>query len=424
MTELKNSYSDNAVVVMLDNGMTVTYEHLPYAHSATAGLWIKTGSANEPKHITGISHFLEHLFFKGTPTRTARQILEPIESRGGQLNAFTSREYTCVYTKMLDRHIATGIDVLADVIKNSTFAEMEKERNVILEEIASLDDVPEDFIHELLALRMWPDHPLGRSVSGYAETVSAIGLDMIRSYYGDWYHPANMYFSIAGNFDVDAVLAQVSNVFGQLKAKPALPRPGPPSFASGIEIGDKDIGQHHFCFGFPGSNVSDRRRYVFDILWCALGGGSTSRLFQKIREDEGLAYSIYTFNSSYFTTGMFGVYAAVAPENFAKTVDLSFEEIRKFRDEGITADELELNREHLKGSMLMSLEGTFNRMQRMAKSMMYYGRMVSIDEVLTSLDAVTADDIGAVSRDIFQPDKCSVVAVGPAEHAPFSEIAL
>ena len=424
MAELKNSYSDNAVAISLENGMTVTFEHLPYVHSATAGLWIKTGSANEPKNITGISHFLEHLFFKGTPTRTTRQILEPIESRGGHLNAFTSREYTCVYTKMLDRHIATGIDVLADIIKNSTFAEMDKERNVILEEIASLDDVPEDFIHELLALRMWPDHPLGRSVSGYAETVAKIGLDQIRQYYAEWYHPANMYFSIAGNFDKDAVLAQVANEFGQLKPKPLLPRPGPPSFASGIEVADKDIGQHHFCFGFPGPTVAEQRRYVYDVLWCALGGGSTSRLFQKIREDEGLAYSIYTFNSAYFTTGMFGVYAAVAPENFARTVDLSFEEIRKFRDDPIGADELELNREHLKGSMLMSLEGTFNRMQRMAKSMMYYGRMVPIDEILTSLDAVTAEDIGAVSRDIFQPDKCNVVAIGPAEHAPITEIAL
>lgn len=424
MAELKNLYSDDAAAISLENGMTVTFEHLPYAHSATAGLWIKTGSANEPKAITGISHFLEHLFFKGTPTRTARQILEPIESRGGQLNAFTSREYTCVYTKMLDRHIATGIEILGDVIKNSTFAEMEKERNVILEEIASLDDVPEDLIHEMLALRIWPDHPLGRSVSGYADTVSGITLEQIRQYYGEWYHPADMYFSVAGNFDKDAVLAQVTNEFGQLKARPLLPRPGPPSFASGIEVADKDIGQNHFCFGFPGPTVSEPRRYVYDVLWCALGGGSTSRLFQKIREDEGLAYSIYTFQSAYFTTGMFGVYAAVAPENFARTVDLSFQEIRKLRDDGIPADELELNREHLKGSMLMSLEGTFSRMQRMAKSMMYYGRMLSIDEILASLDAVTAEDIVALCRDIFQPDKCNVVAIGPAEHAPIMEIGL
>jgi predicted Zn-dependent peptidase len=408
----------------LDNGLTVTYEHLPYLHSATAGLWIKTGSANEPREITGISHFLEHLFFKGTPTRTTRQILEPIESRGGQLNAFTSSEYTCLYTKMLDKHIFTGLDVLADILKNSTFAEMEKERNVILEEIASLDDVPEDLVHEILALRMWPDHPLGRSVSGYAATVEAITLDMIKQYYAEWYHPANMYFSIAGNFDVDAVLDQVQREFGQLHTKQPLPRPGAPSFASGIDLVDKDIGQHHFCFGFPGPTVAERRRYVFDVLWCALGGGSTSRLFQKIREDEGLAYSIYTFNSAYFTSGMFGVYAAVAPENFAKTVDMSFEEIRKFRDDGIAADELDLNREHLKGSMLMSLEGSFNRMQRMAKSMMYYGRLLSIDEVMTSLNGVTAEDIAEVSRDIFQPDKCQVVAIGPAEGAPITEIAL
>jgi len=420
----KNSYDDDAVTVMLDNGLTVAFEHLPYAHSATAGLWIKTGSANEPETACGISHFLEHLFFKGTPTRNARQIIEPIESRGGHLNAFTSREYTCVYTKTLDRHIATGIEILADVIKNSTFAEMNKERNVILEEIATIEDVPEDFVHELLALRMWPGHPLGRSVSGYAETVATIGMQDIRQYYADWYQPANMVFSIAGNFDIDAVMKQVAEEFGSLEGKPLLPRPGPPTLASGIGIADRDIGQNHFCFGFPGPTVADERRYMFDILWSTLGGGSTSRLFQRIREDEGLAYSIYTFNSAYITSGMFGVYAAVAPESFGRTVSLAFEEIRKLRDQDVPPEELELNREHLKGSMLMALESTFNRMQRMAKSMMYYGRLVSLEEIVASLDAVTPDHMAALARDIFQPDKCSVAAVGPAEHAPMTEIEL
>lgn len=418
------SYTDNAAVVTLDNGLTITFEHLPYASSATAGIWIKTGSANEPVNATGISHFLEHLFFKGTPARNARQIIEPIESRGGHLNAFTSREYTCVYAKTLDRHIATGIEILADILKNSTFVEMEKERNVILEEIAMIEDVPEDFVHELLALRMWPGHPLGRSVSGYVETVASIGMEDIRRYYADWYQPANMVFSIAGNFDLDAVMKQVGEELGGLEGKPLLPRPGPPTLANGIEIADRDIGQNHFCFGFPGPTVAEKRRYVFDILWSTLGGGSTSRLFQRIREDEGLAYSIYTFNSAYFSSGMFGVYAAVAPESFARTVSLSFEEIRKLRDDGVSPDELELNREHLKGSMLMALESTFNRMQRMAKSMMYYGRLVRLDEVVASLDAVTPDDIAALAQDIFQPDKCNVVAIGPAEHAPMTEIEL
>lgn len=424
MAGLKDSYSDNAAARVLPNGLTVTFEYLPYVHSATAGLWIKTGSANESQDIAGISHFLEHLFFKGTPTRTARQIIEPIESRGGHLNAFTSREYTCVYVKMLDKHIATGIEILADVIKNSTFAEMEKERNVILEEIASLEDVPEDYVHELLAARMWPNHPLGRSVSGYADTVAAIAVDHIRRYYADWYQPANMVFSIAGNFDIDAVMDQVEREFGGIAARPLLPRSGPPSFAGGIEITDRDIGQNHFCFGFPGPTVAEDLRYTYDVLWCALGGGSTSRLFQRIREDEGLAYSIYTFHSAYFTSGMFGVYAAVAPENFAKTVELSFEEIRTFRDQPIPPEELEANREHLKGSMLMSLEGTFNRMQRMAKSMMYHGRIVPLDEVVATLDTVSVEDVAALSQDIFRPEKCTVVVIGPAEHAPISEIAL
>ncbi len=417
-------YSDNAVARKIDNGMSVTLERLPYLHSATAGVWIKSGSANETEGQAGISHFLEHLFFKGTKTRTARQIMEPIESRGGHLNAFTSREYTCVYVKTLDKHIATGIEILADVIKNSTFCDLEKERNVVLEEIASIEDVPEDHAHDLLSRRMWPDHPLGQSVSGYEETVARLALQDVQKYYRAWYRPRGMYFSIAGNYDEKAVLDQVDSEFGGLAPSSSLKRGGAPTFNPGIERVERDIAQNHICLGFPGPTVSDPKRYVYDILSSALGGGSTSRLFERIREDEGLAYSIYSFHSCFFAAGMFGIYAAVAPENFDKTIALIFEEVRKFRDKPITKEELESNREHLKGSMLMSLESTFNRMSRMAKSMLYYKRLLGIHEVIEALDAVTVDDVTAAARDMFQPGQCVMVVLGPVNGTPIESIPL
>jgi len=408
----------------LDNGLTLTLEPLPHLHSATAAVWVRTGSANERKSQCGISHFLEHLFFKGTATRTARQVTEAIESKGGHLNAFTAREYTCVYVKTLAEHVATGIEILADVIKNSTFLEIEKERNVILEEIAAIEDVPEDHSHDLLARRMWPNHPLGRSVSGEIGTVARIALDDVRAYYEGWYRPRNVYFSIAGNFDPGAVVDQVCAELGGLVPRALRKRYRPPQFQPGVDTVERAIAQNHLCMGFRAPTVTDPRRYAYDVLCSALGGGSTSRLFQRIREDEGLAYAVYAYPSAYLNAGALNVYAAVAPENFERTTALSFEEIRRLRDEGISEDELEVNREQLKGNMLMSLEGSFSRMARMAKSMMYYHRLLSIDEIVAGLDAVTVADVQALARELFQPETCALVVLGPAGGAPLQEVPL
>jgi predicted Zn-dependent peptidase len=410
---IDKGYTDNAVARALDNGLSVTLESLPHLHSASVGMWIRCGSANEAEEQSGISHFLEHLFFKGTETRSTRQIMEPIESKGGHLNAFTSREYICVYFKALDKHIASGIEILADIIKNSTFADLEKERNVVLEEISSIEDVPDEYVHDLLALKMWPNHPLGRPVSGSEETVSNLSFSDVKNYCEQWRQPSGMFFSIAGNFDEDAVFEQVRNEFGSLPSRPA-PKPcDAPAFNPGVEFIERDIGQDHFCMAFPGPTVLDKRRFAFDVLSNALGGGSTSRLFERIRENEGLAYSIYSYVSAYFSSGFLGVYAAVAPENFDRAMEMTCEEIRKFRDFSITPEELEANREQLKGSMLMSFEGTFNRMSRMARSMLYYGRMMSIAELIEGLDSVTIDDIHEIAEEILQPDKCATVVLGP-----------
>lgn len=416
------SYTHEAAEIhVLANGMTVCMEPLPYLHSASAGVWIKTGSANEQAEENGIAHFLEHLFFKGTKTRNVHQIMEAIESRGGQLNAFTSREHTCLYVKVLDKYTATGIEILADLIKNSLFCDLEKERNVILEEIVSVEDTPDEHVHDLLAACHWPDHALGRSIAGSAESVSALDYDRVVAFFERWYQPENMVFSIAGNFDSAAVLAQVRAEFEGLPNRTVPPLFPAPAFCAGRENVGRDIAQSHITLAFPGPSLSDDRKFIHDMTSNVLGGGSTSRLFMRIREDEGLAYSIYAYNSFYLTTGMMGIYAAVAPEQLGKTLELTYAEMRKLRDEGLTEEELDLNREQIKGGMLMALESTSTRMSRMAKSMMYHGKLIPIATVIEKVDAVTRNDIQSCAQELFTPEQCALLVLGPPTQ-DFSEV--
>lgn len=397
----------------LDNGLTVVTERLPYLRSVTVGVWIATGSAMESKKLSGISHFLEHLFFKGTHARTSREIVDLIESKGGHLNAFTTREYTCLYAKTLDTHVEDAIEILGDIVNNSIFCDLEKERNVVLEEIASGHDVPEDHIHDVLTTRMWPNHPLGRPIAGSIDSVSRIGLEDIKAYKDTWYQAGNMYVCIVGNFDETAVTEQVTKEFSNLAAgTPQAPVSGPANH-SGVETIARDIAQNHLAFAFPGTQIKAEDRYVYDILSSALGGGSTSRLFEVIREKEGLAYAIYSFNSAYLTNGMLGVYAAIAPENLALTLDLCANELRRFREEPMSDDELISNREQLKGGLLLALEGTFSRMARVTRSLMYFGRIMSVDEILQGIDAVNAEAIQQLAQRIFTNETCAMAILGP-----------
>lgn len=397
----------------LENGLTVILEYLPYVHSVSTGIWIKTGSANESPEVAGISHFLEHMFFKGTPTRTAKQIMEEIERRGGQMNAFTSREYTCLYARTLDRHVGIGIDVLSDILKNPTFDDLDKERNVILEEIATSIDTPDEHVHDVLSERIWPEHPLGRPIAGYHDTVTATGLEEVRTYKESWYRPGRMAVIVVGNFDVDAVLEQVREAFGPIPAGESPARADSPTFSYGVELTERDIAQNHIALGFPGTPITGDRRYCFDMLSSIYGGGSTSRLFDTIREKEGLAYAIYSYNSPYLSTGMLGVYAGVGHENLDRTVQLIFEEARKLQDATVPEDELNGNREQLKGGLLMALENTFNRMARMARSWMFFDRVIPVSEILDGVNAITADDVQELAQEILRPELCAAAILGP-----------
>jgi predicted Zn-dependent peptidase len=414
-----------ARVHRLANGVTVVLEPLPFLRSVSTGVWIKTGSAGESPDQCGISHFLEHLFFKGTKSRTARQLVEAIERRGGHLNAFTSRDYTCLYAKTLDDDLATAIEVLGDIIKNSTFCDFEKERNVILEEVASIEDAPEDLIHDILVERVWPDHPQGRPVTGTQESVSALTPRDVRTYFETHYRPDNIVVSLAGGFEEGAAFDLVCSEFEAIPAAPLdtieLP---PPQFAASAGRLSRDIAQSHICLAFPGPGRTDPNRFTYDVLSNALGGGATSRLFERIREKEGLAYNIYTYHSCHVRSGLLGVYAAVAAGNLTRTLDLVFKELREVRDKRLPDDEVELNRSQLKGGLLMALEGTFNRMSRLAKSLMYHGRVLPIDEIIATLDTVSGEDIHRLAQQIFTPEQCGLLVLGPDNGPAVTEVAL
>ncbi len=397
----------------LPNGLTVVMEHLPYVHSVSVGVWIKTGSADESAEQAGISHFLEHLFFKGTETRTARELMDAIESRGGHLNAFTTREHTCLFAKTLNHHARTAIAILADIVKHSTFCDLEKERNVILEEIASGKDTPDEYVHDLLSDLTWPGHPLGRPIAGYEETVARTTLDDVRTYKDARYRPRNMYVAMVGNFDEDELFAQISEEFGELKPSDVSNNGSAPSFRAGLRLEDRPIAQDHLVCAFPSACVVDPDRYVFDMLSSTLGGGSTSRLFETIREREGLAYAIYSFNSMFLNAGMLGFYAAVAPENLQRTIDLCVNEMHELQDAPMPEQELLSNREQLKGGLLLALEGTFNRMARVVRSLMIFDRIVPVDEILDGVDAVTAEAVQKAAQKMFTQDHCALAVLGP-----------
>lgn len=408
--------TQSAVIHRLDNGIALALERLPYMHSVSIGVWIKAGSGCETAANAGISHFLEHLLFKGTPKRTAREIAEAIEGRGGHINAFTSREYTCVYTRVLNEHIGTAIDVLTDIVRHSQFNDLEKERNVILEEIAAAEDVPDDYIHDAFTQALWPDHPMGRPIAGYNSTVSAITFDDVQAYHGAEYTPENIVISVAGKFDPDFVMAMFEHGLGDMPSGDANEfGPCPMTQGSAQWIQRDNTHQAHLCFGFPSVTIHSENRYVCDVLNSTLGGGSTSRLFEKIREEEGLAYSVYSFNYSYPTAGMFGVYAGVAPENLNLAAELCFNEIRDLSANPMSAAEIEMNRELLKGNMLMALESTFNRMARMAKSILYHGRVIPVEEVVNRIDSVKAEDVMERAAAMFRPEVCTLTALGPGE---------
>ena len=398
----------------LPNGIRVVTEAMPQVRTASMGIWVGTGSRYEPASAHGISHFLEHLFFKGTAARSALAIAQAVDALGGQMNAFTDKEHTCFYVKVLANHLPAIVELVADMLLNSAFdpEAIEKERQVITEEIKSYEDSPDEVVQDLIAQTMWDGHPLGRSVIGTRKAVAKLGRDDFIRYIERRYRADNIVISVAGDVEHGAVAALINQHFGRWDGKASVQPTEIPGLTPTVSIRMKDIEQVHLCVATRGRAQGDEDRYVLVVLDNILGGGMSSRLFQEIRETRGLVYTIASYSASYREGGMFVIYGAMSPENAPEVLRLTFEEIAKLAP---AFDEAELHRakESLKGSVMLSLESTGSRMFKLGRSELYYGRQIGLDEIIGRIDAVTLDDVRAMAAQIFTPDQLAMAAIGP-----------
>ena len=400
------------------NGVRIVLENIPTVRSVAIGVWIGTGSRNEDPQTNGISHFLEHMFFKGTKNRSAKEIAESFDSIGGQVNAFTSKEYTCYYAKVLDTHAQFALDVLADMFFNSTFVEEElnKERNVVLEEIKMYDDTPDDIVHDLLSRAIYGNHPLGYPILGTEETLNTFTSETLKDYIHNRYTPENVVISIAGNVS-DKFILEVEKYFGSYVGGNSSTPENIPVFQSNRLSRKKETEQAHLCLGFEGLKIGHEDVYSLIILNNILGGSMSSRLFQEVREQRGLAYSVFSYHSAYQDNGVVTVYGGTG----AKQLDVLYETIQetleKLKQDGITEKELNNSKEQLKGSLMLGLESTNSRMSRNGKNELLLKRHRSLDEIIEQIDQVTKQSVDGMATSVFT-DKYSVSLISPNGELP------
>ena len=409
----------------LANGVRVLSEPLPDLTSTTVGIWVENGSRYERAEQAGISHFLEHLFFKGTARRSAAQIAQEIDAVGGVLNAFTGKEYTCYYAKVLREHLPLALDLLADIFTQSTFAaeEIERERSVIVQEISQVEDTPDDYVHELFNLAFWPGHPLSRPIAGTAETVSRLARDDFLRFLEARYRPDRVLIAAAGALGHDDLLAVAERYFGVLAGSATRVDGAPPEPRAGVSVHEKRLEQVHLCLGTPGIAQTDAERYAAHLVNLALGGGMSSRLFQEIRERRGKAYTVYSFLSSYCDAGYTGVYVGTSAEWTREVVEVIRGELARVVRDGLAPDELLRAKNQMKGSLLLGLETSDSRMSRIAKNEIYFGRDVPLEEVAVGIDAVTNDDVLRISRRLFRPEALALTVLGDLKgHALGDEV--
>jgi predicted Zn-dependent peptidase len=400
----------------LPNGLLVLTESMSHVRSATIGLWCDIGSSFEPAERRGISHLLEHMVFKGTPRRTARQIAEEMDAVGGELNAMTDKEMTCFYAHVVDRHLPRAVDVLADMLQYARFdaGDLAREQQVVLEEIKMYDDSPGEVVHDRFTRTLWHGANLGDPTIGFASTVSAITRDDLLAWRAARYAPSTVFVTAAGNIDHDTVVQLVADAFASFAGDTAPPTPERPRFTPALDVTIDETEQAYVLLGMPGLSLRDERRYAFSVLDTLLGGGMSSRLFQSVREERGLAYEISTFQQGYRDGGLFGVSAGCTPERVQECVDVVSDELDRLLHDGVRADEVERTREHLKGNLTLALESTYNRMSRLARNHIVHGRQISTEEVEAAFDAVTADDVDALARELLGPAQRGLCVLGPA----------
>ncbi|HEY9577332.1 MAG TPA: pitrilysin family protein [Pseudobacillus sp.] len=388
-----------------DNGVRIIMEEIPTVRSAAIGIWIATGSRDETPENNGISHFLEHMFFKGTDTKSAKEIAESFDSIGGQVNAFTSKEYTCYYAKVLDNHAAYALDTLADMFFNSSFAEeeMNKEKSVVAEEIKMYEDTPDDIVHDLLSKAFYKNHPLGYSILGTEETLASFTREKLKQYMHDMYTPDHVVISVAGNVSDDLV-KQAAKLFGSYEGGK---RPSnhiqPVTFTEKV-VRKKETEQAHLCLGFEGLPIGHKDVYNLIVLNNILGGSMSSRLFQEVREQRGLAYSVFSYHSSFQDSGLVTVYGGTGADQLDELFETIQATLATLKAEGISSKELHNSKEQLKGSLMLSLESTNSRMSRNGKNELLLKKHRSLDEIVSLIDEVTMDKVNELGRKIFDND--------------------
>ncbi|OGI21996.1 MAG: hypothetical protein A2287_07955 [Candidatus Melainabacteria bacterium RIFOXYA12_FULL_32_12] len=405
---------------ILPNGIRVITEYMPEAYSSTVMVWIDVGSGIEKIELNGICHFIEHMVFKGTQNRTSEHIVQAIECTGGSINAFTEKETTCYYAKVLSNQVSVALDVLLDMVFNSVYdgKNVELERQVILEEIKMYEDTPDELVHDLLIRSFWKGHPLSQPITGIKESISGITRDDIIDFVDKYYVPNNIIVSIAGNFDEDTIMNQLNEIICQHKEAIKTPELPIPTVNSEVKICEKEIEQSHICFGLKGISILDQDRYTSAIIDVCLGGGMASRLFQEIREKRGLVYSINTYEALYRSSGIFGVYACASPVNVDEVIKLTLDEFEKVRESGLSNNEFEQAKLQLKGSLLIGSESTKYRASKNGRAELYFNKVLTIEEICDSIDKVTQDDIQRLSKHMLDTKYLGLSLVCPYEFAP------
>ena len=400
---------------ILPSGLTVLIETLPYVRSVALGFYLRSGSAVESEEHGGASHFLEHLVFKGTERRSTADIAKIIDILGGDVDAFTGKEYTSFYAHVLDEQVPTALELLTDIVTSPRFThdDVEMERGVILEEIKMVEDTPDDLVHEIFVTAFWPDHPLGRPILGTEETIARLERDKIVEHYRETFQPSNVIFAASGNLKPEDVLPFLEKHFPKASQPPFRREWSAPTPAQHVILREKrELEQVHLCLGSRGFPQQGHERYAAALFNATLGGSMSSRLFQRIREQEGLVYSVASYHNGYLHGGYEAIYAACAPKNLRRVLDLTLAEMREIKGAGVTAKELAASKLHLKGSILLSLESTVSRMSGIARQEYYFGRQYSADEIIEHIDAVTLEDIQSVAATIVDAESLSLTLIG------------
>ncbi len=399
---------------VLPNGVRVLTEAMPSVVSSSIGVWVENGSRYESPEENGTSHFIEHLLFKGTKRRTAADIAEAFDNVGGVLNAFTGKEYTCYYAKVLGKDLEMATAVLADIFLESVFdpAEIDRERQVVLQEISQAEDTPDDFIHDLFTENYWKGHPLALPIFGSVETVNKIDRELLMSFMAARYRASRVFIAAAGQLEHERLTAQCAGLFGGIEGNGKVELISPPVDRPLVMVHEKELEQAHICIGGPGIGQTHPLRYAGYVLNTALGGGMSSRLFQEVREKRGRVYSIYSFMASYIDSGHFGVYAGTNPEWVDEVLEVTIAELRKMALDGVTQVELARAKSQLQGNMLLGMESTDSRMNRLARNEVNFRRDVTLEELAQGIEAVTNDNIVELASSWFKPDKLAMVLLG------------